>query len=867
MNNPRIKLLALAVQGSLLLAGRSALAEDLTLEQLTTPHSTVEIGVEEITKPSFDFGRYDGRYRQGPNTIANIDLVGGGTYDSEDATRWFLFGHDLGYATREIGAEYGVQGQYRITFDQDHLRRNLSDTYRTPYQGIGTPFLTLPPGWVAPAASTTAAGTFAAGVANSPNLQLNLFKPVNLYTERTRTDLGFSYEIANGWGLDTRYKHDFKEGLHEQWTAVQFSGDRGYALPDAVNQTTDEFDATLRYTGQISQWTFSYEGVRFRNNQTALTFQDALFNTTYQGRISEAPANQLDQISTTGAYNLANGTHLVLGGSYGRNTQNDAFLPTTIRAGLTYQPLTAAGLAGAAIPINSAGPNSLHGFVATTHLFAKLNGRFTPAWGWAANARYDERDNRTPVQSFAFNDVDNFPNTTRAGTATAPSSTNVNYRSSTPYSKRVEKMGVDTDYRFAAGPVAALGYDFERIRRYCNGTFTACENTPRTTENTVRGELRTTFHEDTQARLALAYGERRTSGYDQDASLWAGAGMNQAAALAVIARLQASGFPVWGPNAAYATTPTVASGALFPNNNTYAQNLIGLAPFFGRSNAFDIAGLEHFNEAARKREKVRVSVSHELNEKLSLQGGVDYNRDRYPDDVYGLQESRAFAINLDATYMASENATANLFFTHEDSAQRINGSTWGTNAAAPAATTPPTQGSFADCNGNTTTLAARAAIAKVDQCFQWQNRQREVADTIGAGARRTGLMGGRLELGADAVFSRARSDSTLPFGGVYANVLSPGFPATATLQVPTYFRAANLPTVTTLSLDLHFQGGYQIDKVSKVNLGYRFGWTRSADYAYTALQPGTNQAFFPTFEQSPRFAVQAIGVSYVRQID
>ncbi len=866
MNNPRIKLLALAVHASLLLAARHAVADDPTAAELTTPRSTVEIGVEEINKSSFDAGRYDGRYRQGPNTIGNVDLYGGGSYDSNDATRWQLHGHDLGYASRDLEAEYGVQGDYRITFDQDHLRRNLSDSYRTPYQGIGTPVLSLPAGWVFPAASNSSAGNFPAGVANSPKLQLNLFQPVDLYTERTRTDLGFSYELGQGWGLDTRYRHDFKQGLRDQSAPLNLPGDRSFDLPDAVNQTTDEFDATVRYTGQVSQWTFGYEGVRFRNGQPSLTFPNAL-TANNLGLISESPANQFDQLNATGAFNMTGGTHLTVGGSYGRNTQNDAFLPTTTVAGLTYVPLTAAGGLGTAAAIANLPESSLHGFVATTHLFAKLNGHFTPAWGWATNARYDERDNRTPVQSFVFNDVDNYPNTTTAATASKPASTSVNYRSNTPYSKRNEKLGFDTDYRLPFGPVLAFGDDWERVHRYCNGTFTACENTPRTTENTLRGELRTTFHEDTQARLAVAYGDRRTSGYNQDATLWAGAGMNQAAALAAIARLNASGYPVWGPNAAYSATPAVAPGVLFPNNNTFAASTPGLAPFFGRSNAFDITGLEHFDESARKREKLRASVSHELTEKVSLQAGLDYNRDRYPDDLYGLQESRAFALHFDVTYAASEQATANLFFTHEDTAQRINGSTWGTNAAPPAATSPPTQNTFADCNGNPTTLAARAAIAKIDQCFAWQNRQREVADTVGVGSRRTGLMGGRLEVSGDAVFSRARSDSTFPFGGVYANVLSPGFPATATLQVPTYFHATNLPGVTTLTLDLHLQGGYQIDKVSQVKVGYRFGWIRSADYAYQALQPGTNQAYLPTFQQSPAASVQAIGVSYVRQID
>src|SRR4051812_12053538 len=94
---------------------------------------TVEIGAGNVSEGSFKAGEYNGLQKKGAFGIAALDFRGGGAYDSTSAFRWRVKGTDLGLDTRNLAAEAGVQGKYRVTFGYDSLLRNRSDSYQTPY--------------------------------------------------------------------------------------------------------------------------------------------------------------------------------------------------------------------------------------------------------------------------------------------------------------------------------------------------------------------------------------------------------------------------------------------------------------------------------------------------------------------------------------------------------------------------------------------------------------------------------------------------------------------------------------------------------------------------------------------------------------
>ncbi len=130
---------------------------DEAFDKLTKPVSKMEMGVGYVNKDSIA-GDYTGLDKEGAYAIANIDLRGGAAYDSPSAARWRVKGDNLGLDSRRVDAEYGEQGKYRIKGTYDEITKLRSDTYQTPFQGVGTNNLTLP--------STVRAITFGGATTN-----------------------------------------------------------------------------------------------------------------------------------------------------------------------------------------------------------------------------------------------------------------------------------------------------------------------------------------------------------------------------------------------------------------------------------------------------------------------------------------------------------------------------------------------------------------------------------------------------------------------------------------------------------------------------------------------------------------------------
>ncbi|SPE30343.1 exported hypothetical protein [Burkholderiales bacterium] len=288
-----------ALLGFALARAGAAWAEDsgaeVTAAELTTPTQSVEIGGGDVSADSQKAGEYDGLNRKGGFGIGNIDLRGGGSYDSNDPTRWSLWGTDLGLETRDIQVEYGKQGKYRWTFGYDELMRAGSamyDSMQSPYLGVGTTSLTLPGNWKAPLYTTSAAmaGTaptnnypapsatmlglaatsygsplvantaflcksttngcgpnaafggayttrFPVTAANTAMLAQNQtdlsdFQAVRLSTKREKQNYGVTYELDPRWNLVLGMQREDKKGIKP--LGVVNAGNGGYGAENAV---------------------------------------------------------------------------------------------------------------------------------------------------------------------------------------------------------------------------------------------------------------------------------------------------------------------------------------------------------------------------------------------------------------------------------------------------------------------------------------------------------------------------------------------------------------------------------------------------------------------------------------------------------
>jgi len=877
--------MVVAVQGALLAMAAMPVAyaeEHPTEAELTQPVRTLEVGVRNVSSGSFKAGEYNGLEKNGASAIVNIDARGGGSYDSEDAARWRVTGNELGLETRNLSVEYGQQGKFRINFGYDELLRNRSDTYQTPYQGSGSNNLTLPANWLAPKVPQTAAaqnaaginfrsfdpvvGTangLAAGVAVVPTAatlgtlsairaaDLPAFHNVDLYTKRDKFDGGFSYNIDQQLELKGSFSHEKKNGYKPMGTVSSQVSEFSAVIPDLIDSTTDQYNLSMGYTGEKGYLQAAYYGSIYKNNVTSMTWQD-VNDLTKSATMSSAPSNEFHQFSLTGGYSISPTTKLVMNGSYARNTQNDAYLGSSTAAN---------GQLAWGLPTPS-----LNGLVVTSAFNAKLTAKPIKDLSLAANYKYDNRDNRTPVNTYLFQDVNEPKSGTsifNAALGLSTLGTNTNIYANRAYSKKVNQLNLDADYVVAKGQAVKVGYDWQQIDRTCNGSWIDCADANTTKENTLRAEWRAHPIEDVSAKVGYAYSQRKVDNYNENAFLAlvpmagvAGTGAGGVSAQAALATLGLSGFGALSaqPSAAQIAAMSTAQKFYFGASGTaiLAQALYG-----SRNNINELPGMRRYNMADRNRDKLRTSVNWQANEQLSFQGGVDFNQDDYDNSVYGLKNAKSWALNLDATYAANDSFSASVFYTFEDQRSQSAGSTYGSTS-----TTANLSGATAVSGGCYATVAGKNNDGKMDPCLNWSTDMRDKVDTLGVVLKQKGLLAGKLEMAEDLTFSRAHTDVGVGGGNYLANpLLLATNPATATAYY--YIPAAAMPTVTTNTVELKVRGKYRIDKTSAVNLMYAYQHMTSDDYIYTGMQIGTGTNYMPTMEQAPSYTVHIVGASYI----
>jgi MtrB/PioB family decaheme-associated outer membrane protein len=850
-------------------------AESDEVRQQTQPTNTVEVGAGYVSQDSFKFGEYNGLFNKGVYGIFGFRVSGGGSYDSDDATRWRVTGTDLGLDTRDVAAQFGQQGKFSINFGYDELRRARSDSYQTPYLGNGTNTLTLPSNWARPivpqvnpnnvnfrslSPTTGLAPSVVNGVSTPPNAAQQAivnnilandvpdFHNVDIDTKRTRYDGGFSYNIDPNWRVKVSARHEKKDGLKLMSTVSSQVSEFGAVIPDLIDQTTDQYNASLTYTQPRGFFQVAYYGSVFKNDVPSMTWTD-VNDPSKSATMSSAPSNDFHQFLLSGGYNFTPTTRLVVKGSYARNTQDDALISVAQNNQL---PL--------GLPTDS-----LHGLVVTTDVTAKLTAAPVKGLNLAAGYKYNDRDNRTPVNTYFFQDA----NEARASAASAfnaalglaPNTlgSNINIYANRPYSKKVNQFTLDGNYAIAPAQTISGGYEYEQIDRSCPGSWINCADAPRTRENTLKAEWHGNPRDDLDARVSYAYSQRRVD-YDENAFLalvpMANVVPAGGATESVYQYLQETGLTGFGPVAGFPTTPLTGNAAIFsPNNNIVPQALYG-----SRNNINEEVGMRRFNMADRNRNKARATVNWQANDKFALTGNVEFNDDDYDHSVFGLKSMRSWAATIDGSYSLNDALSANLFYTYEDRTTKTAGESYSANSNT--ANVGGVAGNTVVAGGCFATVQQRNNNAKIDPCNNWATDMRDKVSTLGGGLRYRGLMSGKLDLGGDVLFSWARTNVDVS-GGSYVNnpfaVANQPAVTPAVLFIP----AQNFPTVTNNLVEFRLTGIYSIDKSSAIRAFYWYQHLHSTDFAYDGMQFGTISAVMPTNEQAPSYNVSVVGISYL----
>lgn len=937
--------MVVAVHGALLAMAAmpiSYAAEEVAVAELTQPGKSIEVGLRDTSKGSFKAGEYNGLESKGVSAVVNMDARGGANYDSESPVRWRISGEDLGLETRNLSAEYGRQGKFRFNFGYDELLRNRSDSYQTPLQGVGGNNLTLPAAWLVPAqlnvnpnktgaaivpganartldtafinndpvyrfndtANASAAGApsapylpTATEIANMQAAAVNdngLFRNFDIRTKRTKTDAGMEFNLSTQLSLAASMRHEVKDG-YKLMSAVSRNtgGDIATVIPDMISQQTDQFNASLNYKGDKEFLQASYYGSIFTNNNLAMSWENwatgkaitgnTAVPTTSNTISSGAPSNQFHQISLAGGYDFSKSTKLVMNGSYANNSQNEMY-PT----------------AGTEIS-NGLPQSSLNGLVVTKAVNFKLTSRPVKDLNLTANYKLDNRDNQTAVNNYVYYDpgetANNAGGKTSVFNAAAQAGvlgwmpggilgTNANINANRPYSKKVNLFSLDADYRLASGEAVKAGFDFEKINRYCNGTWISCIDAATTKENTLRAEWRATLDDTLTGKLGYAYSKRAISNYNENAFLalvpmanvvpgtqgtGAVAPYNVAGSQSAYSMMQTglTGYGVVGSNTFpappdagtplnYYTSTYNAAGTLTGSNNNFNQVLYGNV-----NRISELIGMRRFNMADRNRNKLRSSLNWQASDQFSYQAGLDASSDFYANSVYGLQRAKSWAMNLEGTYAPDEDFTAIVFFTYEDQRSRSVGNTYSQNSnVASLGTTNYTVVSGSSCY---TDLASRNANGKLGACQDWSANMRDKVDTLGLTFKQKGLMQGALELAGDFIFSHATTDNNVIGGNYVNNPAAVANAAGGAGSIASYYIAATaLPAVTTDTVQLKLNSKYKVDKERTIRLSYMYSHMKAVDWAYSGMQVsgGGLTGVLPTNETAPAFTVHSVAVSY-----
>ncbi len=846
-----------------------------TAASQTTPQRRINFGAGYVSDGSFKFGEYNGLEKSGLFGIGNLDLSGGAPYDSKDTWRWRLQGSNLGLKNRYTSLEFGKQGKYEFRLAYNQILANTNDSFQTPYLGIGTDTLSLPTNWlvpVEPQKSATALNyrsldpTIGAGsVYNSHGVltaptpaQLDTmaavraadlpdFRNVDLSLTRKRGEAEVLLSPNEKIDVPLSYKFEHKDGLKTVGGVNDRNTQDSALLPYRVNWDTDQASGAVNVKLKKLFLSLAYYGSFFHNNTEHMIWADpAVLGLT--SAMAEEPSSQFHQFTATGSYKLSRDAKLVVVGSVGRGAQNQAF----INPSLSNEGALQFGLPR----------SSLDGVVYTGLASAKFTAKHKK-WEYIADFRFDDRDNRSPVDIYLFQDDASLKTGTSpfSGLYGLPTGlgTNTNIYNNRALSKATYKANGQAEYAISRSQFLTAGYSWERIDRHCTNSWITCEDAHLVNENTVRAD----YHKSRgtlTSRLEYAFSERRGD-YNEDAFLAETPMANHipasGATVSLYDYLKETGLTGFGPVAGLPAAPLTGDAAIFtPNNNTVAQ-----AQYGTRNILNEIPGFRKYYVADRNRNHARAEFDLNGKDKITLHATGELDDDDYVNTKLGLKRRTWWAATIDASYTGSEDLVADVFYTYDNQRHFMAGDAYGSNSTA----------TFVGRAGDTildgpcfSTVADRNASAKIDPCLNFTHNDRDKIDTAGFTLRKKNLAANKLELAGEVMYTRARTLNAVTGGSYVNNPLALAAPApvlpTGTSAV-FYISAANWPITRNDQISIRPNFTYAISKSATLQGFYWYQRLMSSDWRYQALQYGAKPNFLPTSERSPSYKVNVAGLS------
>ena len=422
-----------------------------------------DFGIGWISDDSLRYGNYRGHDEKG----GYLALSGEGGYRDAEGN-WVEFSaNELDVESRQIHISGGREGVYELRMSWQEIPSWRGYGAQTPYRGQGSDNLTLPSDWV----DGTTTGQMTA-------LQSSLVEaPMKI--ERKTLDAGATIRFAGDWTIEIDAQRQDKSGTRPFGGAGIFYNNAAQILAP-VDFTTDNVELGINWNRETFQLSLGFLASEFDNGHNSLTWDNAFTSTpeTSVFRAALEPSNEFYQFSLTGAWAIRPGMHLSGHAAIGEMSQDEAFLPYSINPDFGDLSLPRASLDGRVD-------------TSTANLGGKYFWRINSRLSLNASAKYNERDNRTPIDTYTpvLMDFIDFPE-----------------RQNRPYG--YERTQYEADLRFKAMRKLRLsgGVKFQDLDR----TWQSIENSE---ETTLWGEARFTPTARMHFKVSYEEGERDTSEY------------------------------------------------------------------------------------------------------------------------------------------------------------------------------------------------------------------------------------------------------------------------------------------------------------------------------------------------------------------
>lgn len=381
---------------------------------------------------------------------------------TESGYRTEFSAENLGMDNGRASLKTGRPGSYNISLDYRSIKTYDSDTVVSPFQGIGSGNLTLPGDWVYSGSSDGMSGLSAAS-------------PFELSLKRERAGLGFEYQSESAFATYVNYQREQKTGIK---TASGSFFNQSMMLPEPVDYTTDTVEAGVKLKGDNGFLALIYNGSRFSNGYSELTFDNPFhptFGAARSGTMALDPDNQAHTVSLQGLYN--DGTNQLTGRMMMGQMSQD-------------EPLVTTGY-GYTLPMEAVDAK-----VDILGMNLKASSRISKDLRLSGSYDYSDRDNKTQVEEW---------------TQISISDVTGKVAYNTPYDHTSHRFKAGADYRISRGIKLDGGLDYRVDER-------SYQDRETTEEATGWARLRLGNFEHWDISVKGSYGKRGGSEYQ--ASEW-----------------------------------------------------------------------------------------------------------------------------------------------------------------------------------------------------------------------------------------------------------------------------------------------------------------------------------------------------------